>query len=161
MEIKDLKFIRLTHPANADLVPRSLIDQARDKNFTTERFFILLPFLLVDESKIIGVFSDKDNAIKGFLYAQINLFSGQFAVVILSMNKEYQDNGGKVSKYATEVIRSIPKRNEVKAMLKKLKLELLPNIQASTTHPKVYERRGWVRAKSVTMELPLEEQNGL
>jgi len=161
MEIKDLKFARLTDPHNADLIPRTLIDQAKDKNFTTERFFTLLPFILSDESNIIGVFVNKDNIIKGFLYTKINIFNGQFAAVILSMDKEYQGSGGKVSEYATEVIRNIPKMPEVKTMLKKLKLELLPMIQASTTHPEVYERRGWKRARSVTMELPLEKQNGL
>ena len=161
MDIKELNFVRLTHACYADLVPRSLIDQAKDKNFTTERFFTLLPFLLADETNIIGLFVNKENIVKGFLYTKINIFNGQFAAVILSMDKEYQGSGGKISEYATEVIRSIPKMPEVKNMLKKLKLELLPMIQASTTHPEVYERRGWKRTRSVTMELPLEKQNGL
>lgn len=152
MEIKELKFVRLTDPSMAGLIPRYLIDQAKDKDFTTERFYALAPMLIANKLNIIGLFADADNKVKGFMWATINILSEQLYVSVISIDKEYQNCSGDVLQCVFEVIKGFPNDISIKQTIKIAKLKLKETIQLVTKRPKSYERRGWHRADVTIME---------
>ena len=152
MDIKELKFIRYTVPTLADAIPRWLIDQAKDKNWTTDKFFQLAPFLIANPLNIIGLFVDKENVAKGFLWVAINILTEQMEVVLISFDKEYQDTKGTVFEHINDFVIKLSEEPKIKKMLIAANINLKETILFSTTHPKVYERKGWKRSRIVVME---------
>lgn len=151
MEIKDLKFVRLQDPGQADLVPREYIEQLRDKDWTTDRFFVILPFLMANPLNVIGVFVDAENITKGFLWVCINPLAERLEVVILSIDKEYMNTGA--IEYAYELVKAMPENVLIKKQLKATGINLKDKIFIATKRPKTYEKKyGWKRSKTVVLE---------
>ena len=152
MDIKELKFVRLTDPSNTDLIPRYLIDQAKDKDFTTERFYAIAPLLVANRFNIVGLFVDNNKNVKGFLWVTINILSEQLYVSVISIDKEYQNCNGDALGHVFNVIRDLPNNILINQMIKHAEINLKKTIQLVTKRPKAYEKRQWRRAIATIME---------
>ena len=152
MDIKELKFVRLTDPSNTDLIPRYLIDQTRDKDFETDRFYAIAPLLVVNRFNIFGLFVDNNKNVKGFLWATINILSEQLYVSVISIDKEYQNCNGDTLEHIFNMIRDLPNNILIKQMIKHAEINLKKTVQIVTKRPKVYEKRQWRCATATIME---------
>lgn len=151
MDVKDLKFVRLTRAENARLIPKYLIEQDKDKDFTTEQFFKVAPFMVSEPSNIIGVFVNEANAVKGFMWVTIGVLTERLYVSLISFDEEYQEGA---TEYAIETLREERQGHNVKNFLKAVGVNLKDAIWLVTEHPKEY--KDWQRAKQVLIETLLE-----
>lgn len=151
MDVKDLKFVRLTRAENARLIPKYLIDQVKDKDFTTDAFFRIAHELVVNPHNIIGVFVTGENVTKGFMWAVINVLTEQLYLVTISIDKEYQNQQGDTIKFIVDELKKLLKNPVIKLLLKNM--ELKDTILLSTNYPKIYEKCGWSKSKRAIMEI--------
>jgi hypothetical protein len=141
-EIDDLKWIR---SFSADIIPRYLIEQIKDKDFSVEDFYKYQNLnCLIDGSKgpslnpfnHLYILVNKENVVKGFLWALIDPLSKDMIVNTFSMDNEYW-YGGKSMKKAID---------HVKEIIKKLNIK---KVYWLTNYPKQSERYGFKRSKTM------------
>lgn len=127
-EFEDLKFIQLTSPDQFCLIPPYLFEQIKDSDMKLERLYQFGPALLSDPLVFLYVLAEKQTAkIKGVLWCQVNPFTEQLVVNVLSIDKEYQHNSALAK--TIDFVRQLQKTNE-----------LAEKIQLITTRPEAYER---------------------
>ncbi len=93
------------------LIPRYLVDQVKDKDWTTDRFYELAEMILGSPFTLLGVFADKEHTVKGFLWATINPLSMCIHVQVLSIDKEYQGKG--IQSETMNILKGIGKKNGI------------------------------------------------
>lgn len=132
----NLKFVKAT---DINMIPRYLFEQVKPAEYDIDRLYEWAPTLLNNPMNLLGVFIDKEEAIKGVMWSSYNPISNKIQVHILSMDRAYQ--GGPICK-------------EVAGILEKLKKKIgASGIVATTTRPKAIERKfGFSRSQSVIME---------
>ncbi len=159
MDIKDLKFVRLTRAENARLIPKYLIEQDKNKDFTTERFFKIAPYLIADPQNIMGVLVDDNNHVKGFLWIIINLLTEQMCLGVVSVDQEYQNCKGDIGKYILGILRAIPEEYTIKKWIVAMNIKLKDTILTSTNCKRAMKRlHGWREAKQTLMEIFIKEK---
>ncbi len=156
MDIKELKFVRLTRAENARLIPKYLIEQTKGRDFTTKQFFRMVPFIIESPENIMGVFVNEDNIAKGFMWAMINVLTEQLYLGLITIDKEYQNNNGESLEYVLKTLRAVPEM--AKKFITDNNIKLKDTIIQATTRPKVYEKRGWHKAEATIMEISIKEK---
>lgn len=132
----NLKFIPIN---DLNLIPRYLVDQIRDKECTTERFYEMAAVITSNPLGILGVFCDRDSEVKGFMWASINPISANLHCHLLSIDKEYQRLT--IIKETTGILKKIQKLNKCK------------KIVFQTSRPKAMEKAGFKRSRHCMMEI--------
>ena len=151
-KIDELRFIRVFTP---DHVPRYLVEQVRDRDYSVEDFFKYHQINCLTQSNKeltlnpfshLYVLANKENYIKGVLWFSIDALSKDILIQTFSVDKEYWGKGQAV-KMLAEHIKKIRK----KANLNK--------IYWVSNYPKHSERYGFKRSKAVLMEYDPKKQD--
>jgi len=151
-KIDELRWVRLF---NAVHIPRYLVEQVRDRDYSVDEFFKYQELNCTIQSKdgpTLNPFShlyalvDPENIVKGFLWFVIDPLSKDLIINTFSVDKEYWGKGKAVTRLS----------DHVKEILKKLKIK---KAYWLTNYPKHSERHGFKRSKSVLMEYK-EESDG-
>ena len=144
-EIDELRWVRLFSPIH---VPKYLVEQIKDKDFSVDDFFkyqelnCLIPG---KESPVLSPFNhlygmvDPENLVKGFLWFVIDPLSKDVVINSFSVDKEYWGKGKAVERLS----------DHVKEILKKLKLKKAYWI---TNYPRHSQKYGFRRSRGVLME---------
>jgi len=148
---KDLKFIRLTAPGQFNLIPPYLFEQVKGRRWDVQRLRNIGPILLTSPFNIIGVFSDADNKIKGFLWVVLDILNETLEVVLLSVDRKYQNNG--ILAGTLELVKTFPERPDTKNTIQELNINLKDKIYLTTTRPHALEKAGCKRSNIIIMEI--------
>lgn len=149
-DIKNLRWIRIFNPM---LIPKKLVEQVRDRDFTVEDFYIyheINCMRMTEEGPTFNplshlyVLADSENIIKGFLWFTVDPLCKDICIQTYSVEKEFWYHGQAVRKLADHV--------------KKIRSEAgLNKIYWVTNYPKHSERYGFKRSDSVLMEYSEEQ----
>jgi len=151
-KIEELRWIRVFTP---DHVPRYLIEQVRDRDYSVEEFFQYHQINCLTQSNKeltlnpfshLYVLADKENMIKGVLWFSIDPLSKDILIQTFSVDKEYWGKGLAV-KMLAEHIKKIRKKGN------------LNKIYWVTNYPKHSERYDFKRSKAVLMEYDPKKQD--
>lgn len=150
--IDELRWVRVFTPIH---IPKVLVEQVRDKDFTVEDFYKYQEMVCLqngNEGPVLNplnhlyVLVNDENLTKGFVWFIVDPLTKDLVINTVSVDKEYWNNG-KAIKKGLEFIKGI--RDKAK----------LNKIYWITNHPKHAERYGCVKSKSILMEYK-EEKNG-
>lgn len=141
MKFEDLKFVRLTHPAMFEGIPRYLFEQVKDAEFKVDRLYQFGPVLITSPLTFLYILVNDTSAVKGILWAEVNPFNENIYANIFSVDKEYQNNGD-------AMVGAIRKLKEIQVSEK-----LTGKITSSTTRPKAVEKVGWKKSNQINMEI--------
>jgi hypothetical protein len=160
MDANDLTFVRIISPETFKLIPRYLFEQIEDlgpaKNWIDDIYAYGASILMVPNKSgqwvfnpviFIVVMVDKENIIKGFFWAEIDLIEKHIIVRALSLSKEYQSPNGAVENKVMDYIFSIPDSPMFQNTGLSKKAVML------TSRPKAYERFRFKRSKKIYMEI--------
>ena len=113
MKFEDLQFVRLTQPEQFNLIPRELFEQVKkkDPDIIVDNLYKFGPQQLLSNLNFIYVMVDGKSKIKGILWAGVNDFTNNLEVSILSVDKEYQNNGA--CKISLEFLQEIQKKHDL------------------------------------------------
>jgi len=149
--IEDLKWVRAF---SSDIVPKFLIEQIKNKDFTVEDFYkyqninCLIPGKngpTLNPLNHLYVLADSENIVKGVLWFVVDPLSKCLVVNSYSVDKEYWGKGA-IQKAAT--------------MLKEIKSKAnIAKVYWVTNYPKAFEKQGFKRSKNTIMEF-IGEENG-
>jgi len=151
-KIDELRWVRIFTPVH---IPKYLVEQVRDRDFTPDDFFKFQEMSCITNSKDgpklnplnhLYVLANNENMTKGFVWFVIDSLSKDICINTFSMDKEYWYDGKAVEKLS-RFIKDIRK----KANLNK--------IYWITNYPKHSLRHGFRRSKGVLMEYT-EEDDG-
>jgi hypothetical protein len=149
-DAKELRWVRVFTPTH---IPKSLVEQVKDRDYTVEDFYRYQEINCLRNTpegptlnplNHLYVLVDKENLTKGFVWFTIDTLSKDIYIHTFSMDKEYWFQGKVVFKLA-EFIKDFKK----KAKLKK--------VYWITNYPKHSMRHGFETSKAVLMEYTGEE----
>lgn len=152
-EFDKLRWIRVFTP---DLIPRYLVEQIKDREYTTESFYKFHEancMVNTEHGRILNplnhlyVIADEEKKIKGYLWFVIDPMTSDLVINTFSIDKKYWYKG-KAVQFLVE---------HVKKLLKELKLN---KVFWVTKHPKHSERYGFKRSRHVLMEYQQEKDDG-
>lgn len=151
LKVDDLRWARIFTPVH---VPKYLIEQIPDKDFTVEDFFKYQEInCLIDteEGQTLNPLShlyvlvNKDNITKGILWFTVDALSKDLVIQTYSIDKEYWGNGGAVKKLA----------EHVKEIRRKANLKKIYWITRSAKHS---QKHGFRESKNVLMEYSEQDE---
>lgn len=96
---ESLQFIRIFDPSH---IPEYLVDQIKDKDFTTERFYVYQRevctlkeegSLVLNPYNLLFVLVDEDKVVQGFVWAVVDLLNGALCINNFSLNRFYWGKG--------------------------------------------------------------------
>lgn len=143
-EIDELRWVRLFSPVH---VPKYLVEQVRDRDYTVEDFYKYQDLHCIHQTKegpTLNPFNhlyamvDEENMVQGFLWFVIDPLSKDMVINTFSVAKEYWGRGA-VKRLS----------DHVKEIKKNLKIK---KVYWITNYPKHSERHGFKRSRSVLME---------
>ena len=126
----------------ANIIPRYLVEQITDRQYTIEDFYSIGNVLQADPLQQVYVLLNDDRLVKGFLWFHVIPFTRSIFVNAFSVDPEYRDGEGGPLRYAVELLKSIYDR-----------LKLTGSIRFTTTFPEYYEKHGMRKSKFVSMEV--------
>jgi len=154
-DIDKLRWIRVMTPY---LVPKYLVEQVRDRDYSVENFYVYHydvctiqdPDNPSGNKKInplshLYVLADEENIVQGFLWFSIVPLTQDIIIQTYSVDKDYWGAGAAVNKLA-EFIKEFRRKGKFK------------KIYWITTFPKHSERHGFKKSKSILMEYSEEEE---
>jgi len=151
--IDALRWVRIFDPIH---VPRYLVEQVRDRDYTVDNFYLyhennsrikIKDDWVVNPFSHLNILVDEDNIVKGFLWFSVDPLSKNMVIQTFSVDKEYWFKGKAVSKLAKHIK---DKRKEAN----------LNKIFWVTNYPKHSERYGFKRSRGVLMEYSEEKESG-
>lgn len=151
-DIDKLEFLRIFTP---DHIPKYLVDQVRDKQFTTEKFYKYQKLCCVRQTEngpiinpmnFLYVIANEERITKGFLWGQSDPLTNDFVIQTFSIDKEYWNNG-KAVKFL------VKKVQEIVTECKMNKVFWITNF------PKHSQRYGFKRSRLVLMEFDQFKEN--
>jgi len=151
-EVEDLRFVRIYTPVH---IPKYLVEQVRDRDFTTEDFYKFQEGSCIrmtsdgpglNPLNHLYVLANDENITKGFVWFSIDSLSKDICIQTFSMDKEYWGKGRAVERLAKFI-----KDFRIKAKLNK--------VYWITNYPGHSQRNGFKRSKSILMEFS-EEKDG-
>jgi len=153
---KDIEELRWVRAFSSTLIPKYLVEQVRDRNFSVEDFYKYNELNLTYESDTgtalspfnhIYVMANSENQVKGFLWFVIDVLTRDITINTFSVDENYWFNGKAVAKLAEHM-----KNLMVKLDIKKT--------YWMTRYPKHSQRHGFKRSKDILMEYVREEEDG-
>jgi hypothetical protein len=149
-DMKNLRWIRIFNPL---LIPKKLVEQVRDRDFTVEDFYHFHEASCIRNTEEgptfnplshLYVLANEENLIKGFLWFTVDPLSKNICIQTYSVEKEFWYHGQAVQKVAE--------------LVKKLRSDAgLNKIYWVTNYPKHSERYGFKRSDSILMEYSEEK----
>jgi hypothetical protein len=120
------------------LVPKYLIEQIEPRKWDVDRFYKLAPVLTASPFNLMGVFVDKANKVKGFMWATANPLDEMLHVHFLTVDQEYQKHG--IIGEAKGILSKVKDKSKAKGLL------------FSTVFPEKFEKYGFKKSDSIMME---------
>ncbi|MBA7600490.1 hypothetical protein ES703_07545 [subsurface metagenome] len=132
-----------------------LFDQIPHRDWEVDSLYDCLPLFVANPLNRFWALTDIASKIKGFLWITIDPVVGMIAVNILTVDREYQNVNGSLSKTPSEIVKKVVEhlhkfQDELKA---KGGIELKRKIFWSTARPKAFERAGAKRHNRIIMEI--------
>lgn len=149
-DLDSLRFVRVFSPMH---IPKHLVEQIRDRDYSVEDFYKYQEINCLretDEGPTLNplshlyVLADKENIIRGFVWFTIDALSKDICLHTYSIEKNYWEPGKAVKKVA-DLLKEI--KNKAK----------LNKIYWITNYAKHSRRHGFKESKSVLMEYSGEE----
>lgn len=149
--IDDLRWVRVFTPIH---IPKQLIEQVRDRDYSVEDFYKYheincvregLEGITLNPLSHLYILADKENMIRGFLWFTIDVLSKDICIHTYSIEKTYWQPG-KAIKKVVELIKDIKN----KANLNK--------VYWVTRYPAHTERYGFKKSTSILMEYSEKEE---
>jgi hypothetical protein len=112
------------------LIPRYLLEQVKPQEFSIDRFYALSKMFSNNPFNFIGLFVDRQNVTKGFMWSTYNPLLDNLFINILSVDKEYHNRG--IMKEAVGIATNIMK-----------KIGSHGNIYGKTTRPRACFKYGF------------------
>lgn len=134
-----LRLVWFDTPQLFHLIPRRLFEQVRDQEYNIDRIYQFGPGAITDILTYFFVMIDpEDNQIHGLLWTTVDCFTEELCVNVLSVDKEYQQDGimPELMAFTSNMVKD---------------LGLSPKIRMRTNRPRPYERYGWIRDETVEM----------
>lgn len=153
VDFSELQFIRIFDPIH---IPRELVDQVRDKRFTTENFYKYQKIVCISSNddgnfvnplNLLFVIVNELKKVVGFLWATMSSLSHDLVINTFSMHKDYWCKGQAVGLV----------ENKCKEIMEGAGIE---RVYWISNYPKHSERYGFKRSKGVLMEYNKGESNG-
>jgi hypothetical protein len=144
-DIDKLRFVRIIDPVH---IPRHLVEQVRDRDFTVDRFYDYQRSVCVDvvdgaikpnPYNLLFVVVDEGNKVQGFMWAVVDALCNYLCINTFSMEKEYWFGG--------EAVRLLERKG--KEIMEGAKLS---KVYWITNCPKTVERYGFKRSKNILFE---------
>src|SRR5260221_9595622 len=110
--VEDLKFIRLKASKLIRLIPIELIEAVKGLTPIPERFYEFQEANIGNPNNFLYVLIDKENKIKGYLWAQKNDFDSSLFVTAFSVAKTYWGKGEAIEK-AVNFLRELKSETKV------------------------------------------------
>jgi hypothetical protein len=154
-ELKDFEKLRWVRVFTPIHIPKYLVEQVRDRDYTVEDFYRYQEnscVRMTGEGPTLNplnhlyVLADEENLTKGFVWFTVDPLSKDICLHTYSIDKEYWNKGKAVSKVA-EFILDIKRKGQ------------LNKVYWVTNYPKHSQRYGFRPSKSVLMEYK-EGKNG-
>ncbi len=152
-KFEELEWMQIFDPTH---IPKYLIDQIKEKDFTAERFYEYQKMVCVEkveEKFVINPFNllfaitNQRRSVVGFLWCVIDVLNGYLIINNFSIDRRYWNKGK-----AVEFL-----RRKVEDLLNKSKLK---KVFWCTTHTKYMEKYGFKKSKSILMEFEVGEKYG-
>jgi len=140
-----LEWIRIFDPTH---IPRYLVDQIKEKEFDTARFYQYQQLvcteksgdsLLINPCNLLYVIVDEKRSVVGFLWCVVDVLTGILCINNFSMDRRYWKKGKAVDFLKSHVLN----------ILKESKLK---KIYWCTKHTKYCEKYGFKQSKNILME---------
>jgi hypothetical protein len=136
-KIESLKFIRIY---DLKLIPKYLFEQVKPQNFDLNEVYAMAPNFETSPLMLLYALADEEHKIKGFLWGYINSILKTIDVDLLTVDKEYQDNGQIML--------------EVKKLLSPIKEKIgYRAFRIITQRPRALSRFGFKKTGEIIMEL--------
>jgi len=146
MDINKLEFELVVVPEVFGYIPPHLLEQIYGRSWSVERFFKYGPASVLSHFNRFWVLKDVGNAIKGVLFATIDVLSEKLNVVIFSVDEEYHKGS---LKFALDFLRQfIAEFNELEVDIK-----LNEKINWVTAQPEMFDELGGKQPKTVLIEV--------
>jgi len=151
-DLKDLRWVRLFNPT---LIPKYLVEQVKNREYSVDDFFKFQELNCLVNTKgspTLNPFNhlyalvSNDNQVKGYMWAVIDPLTKDMLINTFSIAKEYWHNGEAVSVL----------QENVEAIIKKMKIDKVLWI---TTAPKHSKKYGFKDSKNVMMEYSPDKKN--
>jgi len=137
--------MKLERCVNASFVPRRLLEQLPDEQFSPDNFYSFMDIALQSPNQLLFILLSDTNEIIGFLWCEINMLEKILFVNILSVNKELWHVGNTV-KFTVDFL---------KELFDKLELHKVLWI---SDRPALFEKMGFLRSKNILLEYSGEEK---
>lgn len=150
-DIDDLRWVRVFTPAH---IPKHLVEQVRDRDFSVEDFYKYQEINCImetDDGPILNpmshlyVLADKENIIRGFLWLTIDALAKDICIHTYSVEKNYWEPGKAIRKVAAHVHEILTKAN-------------LNKVYWVTNCPRHIKRHGFKESKSILMEYSQDDE---
>lgn len=144
-DLDNLRWVRVFSPLH---IPRNLIEQVRDRDFSVEDFYKYHECVCLrdtDEGPTLNPFShlyvlaDKENIIRGVLWFVIDALTKDIVIQTYSIEKNYWEPGKAILKLI----------DHIKEIKNKAKLH---KVYWITNYPRHSKKYGFKESKSVLME---------
>ena len=136
--------IYLSRIFDANLIPRRLVEDDKERDFSVEEFYQVMPHYLSSPQTHVFLILSADREVIGYLWHDLNILGGEAFINTLSIDKRYR-NGGQVLKEIFDIF----KGSFYKAGIKKVKI--------LSSRARRFEQMGFKRAPQVYLELDLQE----
>lgn len=148
-----MKFVRVT---TGDLIPKILVEDNKDRDYTVEEFYnLVIPSLVCPNGKandleqISVIVDDLENVIIGYVWFSINILEKEIFLNTISVCKERRDGGAVLNWAFSSLKESFLKSN-------------LKFVRTCSRTQAWHKKNGFVESKNVLLEYDLtkDECNG-
>lgn len=141
-----MKFVRIF---SGDLIPKQLVEDNKDRNYSVEDFYNMLTTLLVDQNgaanntdQIYVIVDDIENIIIGYIWYTVNPLEKEIYLNTISVSKNRRQSGVVLD----WVFKELRKRFKEDGFLV---------ARTCSTRQEWHKRNGFVPSKNVLLELDL------
>ncbi len=141
MEVKNLDNLKFIRCLNPKIIPRHLIDQIKEKDYTTDWFYKFSYEEINNPKVFIHILVDKNELNKkiyGFLWAEFECMTNSIFIHSFSVEKELWHIGKTL--------------NVLSNHLRSIKEKLNCKVRWLSNRPKLFERMGFHKTKTVMFE---------
>jgi hypothetical protein len=141
-DFKDLIFMKVMEPMNVLFIPKEYIENVKGRTFDVMAFYQYQYMQIKNQNPnnlLYLLVNKKNEAIKGFLWCEVNALDGSLFINTYSVSKEYWDSG-KMIKRVTDFLDKFVKK------------ERFPRVYWMTTNAKFFLKHGFSKSKQCLME---------
>jgi len=143
-----MKFIRIK---DADLLPKRLVEDNKDRNYPVERFYQYMNTVLTDGQGNFNpleylnlIIEEEHNEIIGYLWYSINILDNEVFINTISVDKAHRKNG--------EVLNQV--LEELKTALESTDFDSVKTLSSRSAW---HKKNGLVQSKYVLLEYKLNK----